>query len=492
MTLADAEALHRQGLAYQEAGRFEEARAAYEEVLAAVPEAAVTRSNLGNVLRAQGKLIAAIAAHHTALNYDPTYGKGWLNLALALEDAGEVDSALTAIRRAAAVAPNDPEIRHALGNIELAAGHPEVAVENFLMTLQANPRHGRALLNLAVALKEAGAIDAGTKALETLIAIEPQNADAHFNLGLNLLSESKWADGFASYEWRLEIPGLRPKCPASPRWYGAPQPDATLLLIAEQGLGDTFQFLRFARLARQRVGRVILAVQPALVAFLKNAAGLDEVIGLSSPVPAHDFHLPLMSLPFALGVDDDLGLVVTPWLQADTARTGHWQSWLDESVPSNNLRIGIAWRGNPGYRKDATRSLALKNFETLARVPRVSLISLQKGPGEDELGKLATKLPVVVPPALDSDMPFADTAALLQSVDLVVTSDSAIAHLAGALECPTWLLLSRHPDWRWGNEGSTTPWYPSMTLMRQSGPNDWENVFKVAAIAAASLAGGEL
>lgn len=486
---ADAEALHLEGVAHQEAGRFDEARTTYERVLALVPEAAVTRSNLGNVLRSQGNLIDAIAAHHAALNCDPTYAKGWINLALTLEDAGEIDAALIAARRASTLAPNEPNIRHALGNIELAAGHPDVAIENFLMTLQANPRHGRALLNLAVALKEAGAIAAGTTALETLIAFEPDNADAHFNLALNLLSGSEWTQGFAAYEWRLRIAGLRPRLPATPRWDGTAQPNATLFLIAEQGLGDTFQFLRFAQRARSRVGRVVLAVQAPIVALLKNAPGLDEVIDLNTQPPAHDIHLPLMSLPFALGVATEAELTAQPWIASDCERERRWHLWLNETVPAENLRVGIAWRGNPNYRKDATRSLALDHFAALARVPGVSLVSLQKGPGENELQPLATTVPVIVLPDLDRDGAFLDTAALLQSLDLIVASDSALAHLAGALGRPTWLLVSHRPDWRWGNDSAGTPWYPSMTLLRQPAPDDWNSVFEHAASSVAALIG---
>lgn len=486
---ADAEALHLEGIAHQEAGRFDQARATYEKVLALVPEAAVTRSNLGNVLRSQGKLIDAIAAHHAALNCDPTYAKGWVNLALTLEDAGEIDAALTAARRASALAPNEPDIRHALGNIELAAGHPEVAVENFLMTLQANPRHGRALLNLAVALKEAGAMTAGTTALETLIAFEPDNVDAHFNLALNLLSGNEWAQGFAAYEWRLRISGLRPRLPTTPHWDGTTQPDATLFLIAEQGLGDTFQFLRLARRARERVGRIILAVQTPLVALLKKTPGLGEVIDLNTQPPSHDVHLPLMSLPFALGIATDAELNAESWIAADSEREHHWRHWLDESVPAKNMRIGIAWRGNPDYRKDATRSLALDHFTALARIPGVSLVSLQKGPGEDEIAALAQTVPTIVPPDLDRDGAFLDTAALLPSLDLVIASDSALAHLAGALGRPTWLLLSHRPDWRWGSDGAVTPWYPSMTLFRQPAPGDWNSVFNHAASSIAALIG---
>jgi tetratricopeptide (TPR) repeat protein len=486
---ADAEALHLEGVAHQEAGRFDQARATYEKVLALVPEAAVTRSNLGNVLRSQGKLIDAIAAHHAALNCDQTYAKGWVNLALTLEDAGEIDAALTAARRAGALAPNEPDIRHALGNIELAAGHPEVAVENFLMTLQANPRHGRALLNLAVALKEAGAMTAGTTALETLIAFEPDNADAHFNLALNLLSANEWAQGFAAYEWRLRIPGLRPRLPATPRWDGTAQPNATLLLIAEQGLGDTFQFLRFVRRAHTHVAHVILAVQTPLVALLRNTPGVDNFVDLNSPPPAHDLHLPLMSLPFALGIASDNELTAQPWIATDSERDQRWRHWLDETAPARNLRVGVAWRGNPSYRKDATRSLALDHFTALARVPGVSLVSLQKGPGEDEIQTFRETVPMIVPPNFDRDGAFLDTAALLQSLDLVIASDSALAHLAGALERPTWLLLSHRPDWRWGNDGIGTPWYPSMTLFRQPAPGDWDAVFNRAASSIAALIG---
>jgi tetratricopeptide (TPR) repeat protein len=486
---ADAEALHLEAVAHQEAGRFDQARVTYEKVLALVPEAAVTRSNLGNVLRSQGKLIDAIAAHHAALNYDPTYAKGWVNLALALEDAGEIDAALTAARRAGTLAPNEPDIRHALGNIELAAGHPGVAVENFLMALQANPRHGGALLNLAVALKEAGAMTAGTAALETLIALEPDNAEAHFNLSLNLLNGNEWAQGFAAYEWRLRIPGLRPRLPATPRWDGTAQPNATLLLIAEQGLGDTFQFLRFVRQAHTRVARVVLAVQTPLVALLRNTPGVDDVVDLNSPPPAHDLHLPLMSLPFALGIASDTELTAQPWIATDSEREQRWRQWLDETAPARNLRVGVAWRGNPSYRKDSTRSLSLDHFAALARVPGVSLVSLQKGPGEDEIQALKQTVPMIVPPDLDRDGAFLDTAALLQSLDLVIASDSALVHLAGALERPAWLLLSHRPDWRWGNDAIGTPWYPAMTLLRQPAPGDWNSVFNHAATSIAALIG---
>lgn len=488
---ARAEALHRQGLAHQEAGRLEEAQAAYEEVLALVPEAAVTRSNLGNVLRAEGRLTDAVAAHRAALEQDPNYAGGWVNLALALEDKGDIDAALTAAWRASVLAPRDPEVCHALGHVELAAGRFEAAIQSFLTTLHANPRHGSALLNLAVALKEAGAMAAGTNALETLIALDPENADAHFNLALNLLSGANWAEGFAAYEWRLRISGLRPKLPASPRWDGRMRPGATLLLVAEQGLGDTFQFVRFARRARALVGRIVLAAQMPLLPILKGAAGIDEVVSLDGPMPAHDIHLPLMSLPFALGVDSEAALVARPWIAVDNARERRWRTWLDRTVPPKTLRVGIAWRGNPGYRKDASRSLSLDQFAVLARLAGVSLVSLQKGPGEDELKTLAPRLPVAVPPGLDDDGAFVDSAALMQSLDLIVASDSALAHLAGTLGRPAWLLLSHRPDWRWGSEGTGSPWYPWATLLRQTSPGDWSSVFARAASTLAALTGAK-
>jgi tetratricopeptide (TPR) repeat protein len=476
-------------LAHHEAGRLDAARAAYEEVLTLVPEAAVTRSNLGNVLRDQGSLGDAIAAHRAALACDPGYAGGWVNLALALEDAGDIDSALAAAHRAIALTPGDPEVCLALGHVALAAGRIEAAIESFLAVLQANPRHGSALLNLAVALKEGGATAAANNALETLIALEPGNADAHFNLALNLLSGGDWADGFAAYEWRLRIPGLRPKLPTTPRWDGALQPGATLLLVAEQGLGDTFQFLRFARRARALVGRVVLAAQAPLLPILKGAAGVDEAVSLDDPLPRHDVHLPLMSLPLALGAVDETSLSARPWIAADDERERYWREWLDRTVSPQTLRVGIAWRGNPGYRKDAARSLPLDQLAPLARLPGVSLVSLQKGPGEDELKTRAPDFSVAVPPRFDGDGAFLDSAALMRSLDLIVTSDSALAHLAGALGRPTWLLLCHCPDWRWGSEGAASPWYPWATLLRQTAPGDWAGVLVRAASTLAALTG---
>ncbi|HTI86559.1 MAG TPA: tetratricopeptide repeat-containing glycosyltransferase family protein [Alphaproteobacteria bacterium] len=485
-----AEALHADGLRHQQAGRLDEARAAYEAVLVLVPEATVTRSNLGNVLRAQGDFAAAIAAQRAALADDPNYAHGWSNLALALQDAGHGPAAVSAARHASTLAPTDPEIRYTQGTIELALGQAKDAIDSFLAVLGTQPRHSRALLNLAVALKECGATAAGATALETLIAFEPDNADAHFNLALNLLAAGEWARGFPAYEWRLRVPGLGPSVPSSPRWDGTPQPGKTLLLVAEQGLGDTFQFVRFALRARARVGRVVLAAQKPLLACLAGAVGIDTVVDRDAPLPAHDLHLPLMSLPFALDVaaGDELG--ETPWLAVDHDRKAEWRDWLDRTVPARRLRVGIAWRGNPAYRKDATRSLALANFVPLTALSGVSLISLQKGPGEDEW-RDTPEVRLLQPPDLDRDAPFVDTAALLESLDLVICSDSALTHLAGALGRPTWILLSHRPDWRWGDAGTETPWYSSATLIRQAEPGDWSGVFGRAAAALAALSGGK-
>jgi hypothetical protein len=388
------------------------------------------------------------------------------------------------------LAPADPEIRYTQGTIELALGHAKDAIDSFLAVLGANPRHGKALLNLAVALKDCGATTAGTSALETLIAFEPDNADAHFNLALNLLATGEWARGFSAHEWRLRVPGLGPRVPDTPRWDGSPQPGRTLLIVAEQGLGDTFQFLRFALRARARVGRVVLAAQRPLLACLAGALGIDAVVDRDAPLPPHDIHLPLMSLPFTLGVSSADELGESPWLAVDRAREFEWRNWIDRSVPARRLRVGVAWRGNPAYRKDATRSLALANFAPLAAMSGVSLISLQKGPGEDEW-RDTPQVPLTAPPDLDRDAAFTDTAALLQSLDLVICSDSALAHLSGALGRPTWILLSHRPDWRWGESGTETPWYPCATLVRQAEPGDWNGVFARVAAALAALTGGK-
>jgi hypothetical protein len=263
-----------------------------------------------------------------------------------------------------------------------------------------------------------------------------------------------------------------------PPWDGSPLAGRAIVLLGEQGLGDVLQFVRFAKLVEQRGGRVVLQSPPALVKLLTGCPGVDSIITPDVPLPAdlatdQAIEASLMSLPAIFGCSQESLPNANPYLQLDAARTVAWAERL-ASYPG--LKVGIAWQGNPNYRGDRFRSIPLSAFAPLAAVPGVTLISLQKGSGVEQIGSVPFDLRTL-PEPVDADGPFLDTAAAMMHFDLIVTSDTSIAHLAGALGRPTWLALAEVPEWRWMLERSDTPWYPSMRLFRQTTSGDWAGVF---------------
>jgi hypothetical protein len=277
-----------------------------------------------------------------------------------------------------------------------------------------------------------------------------------------------------------------------PRWGGAPLAGRTLLIYCEQALGDTLQFIRYARLAAERGGKVVVAVRRPLVRLLAES-GYDAVSS-EDPLPEFDVFEPLLSLPKIFGTQLDTVPADVPYLAADPKQIEHWKSKLRSSSsglqpPRSSLSIGIAWQGSQKYRGDALRSIPLAAFAPLAAVPGVRLVSLQKGPGSEQHAELAGRFEVVdLGSSLDNDgSAFVDTAAVIKNLDLVVTSDTSIAHLAGALAAPVWLATSAAPDWRWMLERQDSPWYTTMRLFRQSTLGDWSAVFRRMASEIAEL-----
>lgn len=259
-------------------------------------------------------------------------------------------------------------------------------------------------------------------------------------------------------------------------WNGDPLPDKTVLIHCEQGLGDTLHFCRYLRLVKQRVGRVVLEAPRSLLPLLRSCPGVDCLVAAGDELLDFDFHSPLLSLPRLFGttlqsLPDNL-----PYLFAAPERVEKWKKILG---PGDGIRIGIAWRGNPSHQFDKVRSIPLAAFESLAKIDGVTLISLQKGQGSDDLKSIRQFGIVDFGSELDlHGGAFMDTAAIMKNVDLVVTVDSAPAHLAGALGVPVWLVLSRVADWRWLLDRQDSPWYPTMRLFRQSIAGDWQGVFR--------------
>jgi hypothetical protein len=305
---------------------------------------------------------------------------------------------------------------------------------------------------------------------ELALALRPDDPEYRWNHALALLSAGRYAQGWRAYEWRWRWSGFSEPSRnwATPAWDGRNLGKRTILLHAEQGLGDTIQFARYAPLVRKRCGRVVLQCQPELIRLLQGCPGVDALIPDGAPLPAHDAHAPLLSLPRLFHTE--LETVPPPLALASTRPA------LDLGAHGQTPRVGIAWAGNPKHGRDRQRSVEPGRFAGLAALPGIRLYSLQTGARAEELAASAMAGTIVdLAPELTD---FTDTAAAIDALDLVITVDTAIAHLAGTLGRETWVLLSYAPDWRWLTGRDDTPWYPSLRLFRQNAPGDWEGVFQ--------------
>jgi tetratricopeptide (TPR) repeat protein len=466
---------HALAVAYGGAGWLREAEALLRATIAIAPEAAALWTTLGNILKARGQPDQAIAAHGRALELAPGSPEVLSNLGSALREAGRAEDSVECFRAAAGAAPDHPELRFNLGTALIASHRPAEAEAEFRQAVRLDPGHARAWSNLGVSQREQGKLDEAIGSLEEAIQRAPEYADAHYNLGLALLARGPCAEGWRQYDWREKIPDFAMRRVALPRWDGAPLDGRTLLVHCEQGLGDTVQFVRYVREAAKLGGPVVVEC-PAVLKRLLDCAGLGaRIVPRGVDLPACDLQVPMMSLPGLLDPLLARAGAMVPYLAAEAPLVRAWRRRLGED---GRLKVGIGWQGNPAYRADHARSIPVARFAPLADVADVRLIALQKGEGRSQLEGLHPK-PAIEDLGAELDETtgaFVDTAAAMAGLDLVVTSDSAIAHLAGALGVEVWLLLAHVPDWRWGIGGTGCPWYPSMRVFRQDRPGDWDDL----------------
>jgi hypothetical protein len=336
------------------------------------------------------------------------------------------------------------------------------------------------------------------------LVIKPDYAEAHKDLALAWLLRGNFEQGWPEYEWRWKCsrfqghPGNESgeQLPG-PSWDGSPLNGRTILLYAEQGLGDTLQFIRYAPLVRQRGGRVLVLCQPPLRPVLGSCPGIDGLVACESTAPSYDVQIPLLSLPRIFRTTLATIPAEVPYLSADPELVEHWRRELTQGVgqafqpdsqagkpdllkegSSQEFKVGIAWQGNPQHKQDRQRSVPLAHFEALARLPGIRLFSLQVGPGAHQLQELGGRFLVTDLSNRFGPASFQDAAAVVTVLDLVMSVDTAMAHLAGALGRPVWVLLPFVPDWRWMLDREGSPWYPTMRLFRQRQPGDWTDVFR--------------
>jgi tetratricopeptide (TPR) repeat protein len=482
------DALHLLGVYALQVGDLPTAHSFVTRALHVDPRHAQAHVHFSAILQEQGQLNEALAAIERALELDPDSVQALSNAAgLLSAKLKRPAQAMPLLERALRLDPDHAESWNNMGYALIELRCHEEALPCLARALRLNPGYALALYNQGNALQLLNRTAEAMRSYDAALALAPEMVDAQFGQAACRLLDGDLEPGFAQYEWRCRKPDYRRVLETftRPLWLGeTPLLGKTLLVHREQGFGDTLQMCRYAPLLAAQGARVILRVQPPLKGLLGNVAGVHSVIDDSDPLPDFDLHIPLLSLPMALRTRLDSIPADVPYIQADAARDAVWRRRLG---PSSGLRVGLAWAGNPKHVNDAARSIPLTRFQRLLAAP-MAFVSLQRDLRAAE-GLLLQELPGLRGYA-DEQTDFAETAALVAQMDLVICVDTAIAHLAGAMGKPVWLLLPFAPDWRWMLERDDSPWYPSMRLFRQHRQGDWDEVLERVLQALTALPSG--
>ncbi|WP_306703531.1 tetratricopeptide repeat-containing glycosyltransferase family protein [Azospirillum isscasi] len=475
-----AEAFERAGLLLYAAADWTGAADAFRKARSLAPHRAEAHRKLGAALAQAGDPEGAVEALGEALRLDPTLADAQTNLVHLLVTLGRFDAAERAGRRAVALDPGNPD----------AYGNMVPLLEQTVRVAEALRQCGRATRlapdraafhrnRLSLLLHE-GRRDEAVAAGREAIRLAPADAETHLALAVALLASGQFREGWEEFEWRWETRQLDPvhRSFAQPEWTGAEDvAGRTVLLYAEQGLGDTLQFVRYAPLLAARGARVLVGCSPALVRLMERADGVSAAIAWGGDLPPFDLHIPMMSLPRAFATDLGSIPAPVPYLHADPADVALWRDRLPED---GRLRVGLVWAGSPRTVRgvaspiDRRRSLPLAALAPLADVPGVRFVSLQMGPGAAQLAEAPAGMDIADPMAGVRD--FADTAALAETLDLVITVDTSVCHLAGGLGRPVWTLSRADACWRWLGNREDSPWYPTMRVFGQDRSGDWSGV----------------
>jgi tetratricopeptide (TPR) repeat protein len=480
-------ALHGQGRLAQLAGQHEIAADLIGRSLRAEPRNAEGHFHLAISQQALGRLEDATRALRAALTLAPVVARYHAALGALLQQRGMLQQAASELRRASELDPTDPHTQVALASALAGLDDPAAGEAAARRAVALNPSLASAHLNLGHCLMMLGRIAAAVEAFRAALALDAQNAEAHFGLGSALLLRGDYEHGWSEYEWRFRTgadPVTRPEFRTRP-WDGSDLGGKTLLVYSEQGLGDTIQFSRYIPLAAGRNARVLLRCPPSLVELMKSVDGVAEVTGADRLAPRFDAHVPLLSLPRLLNTTLQTIPSRVPYLHADPARIERWRSRL-AGLPAGR-RIGLCWAGSAGHPRDRARSIDPTLLTPLGSLTGVQWLSLQKisRPG-------SRKPPLALHDFTAELKDFADTAALVANLDLVISVDTSVAHLAGALARPVWMMVQFDPDWRWLLVRTDSPWYPSMRLFRQPARGAWEPVVPAVVDALWSFVGAGL
>ena len=481
------------GNALKSQGDFQAAIDTYHQALVINPDSPEIYNNLGNALKEQGDLQDAINSYRQAIDIKPDYAQAYTNLGTALTEQGNLQAAIDAYRQALAINPSHPAAYNNLGLVLHEDGDVQAAIDIFRKALVINPNHPEVYYNLGNILKDQGDLQAAIDAYRRALVISPGYSSAHWNLSLAQLLSGDYESGWKGYEWRFLVKD-NPQPHAHPqveRWTGSNlAPGESLILVSEQGLGDTLHFMRYV-LHLNNIGISTTLCAQTKLHDLIRVSEITTVI--YSPEQANQLTtgkwLPLLSLPGYLQVRPDYPIVDTPYIKAPEQQVDHWRQKLAaEQRPIIGINWSGTWRPAPSRKTEDWRSLPLEAFAPIVEKTTVTLLSLQKGDDSEQLADSSFRRRFVgCQEDVDQTWDFVETAAIIANCDLIITCDTVVAHLAAGMGRPTWLLLVKTPEWRWGMEGESSFWYPSMRLFRQREQGNWTEVMERVATALAVL-----
>jgi len=457
-------------LGHHQSGRLTEARALYLKVLRIDADQPIALHMLGLVALADQNFDQAVLMFEQALAVNPNNVDAACNLGVALRGLGRLDEAVEAFRRAG---PEDATALYNLGLTLSDLGRPQKARETYEAALSQRPGHGETLNNLGNTLWDLGRLNEAEARYREALSIDPHNAEIHKTLGFLQLLRGDFKNGWENYAWRLK----EADCPLvglsyeQPEWQGESLKGKTLFVYHEQGLGDVIQFARYLPLLKAKGGRVVFEVQAPLYDLMVASNIADMTLRAGETPPAFDFHIPLLELPRLFGTTLETIPGETPYLKVSDDRQ---KAWAGRMANDKGFKVGLVWTGNPVVSSNPQRSIDPRLLKPLADLPDISLYSLQVGRDGEAREVFGSAITDLAPLLKD----YADTAAAMERMDLVVSTCTSPVHMAGALGRPCWALLCKWPDWRWLLERDGSPWYPGMKLFRQDAAGDWSAVIE--------------
>lgn len=467
-------ALHYMGIIHFRHKQYNDAINYLQKTLFIAPEYIDAHNNLGRIFQEIGEFDEAILCYQNSLKLDPNFIQAYINLSIACEAKGQLDESIEYLQKALSLNPTLFYLYNNLAVLLQTKGQFKQAVACCQRALNLNPNFAEAYINLGTALQATGQLNDAIASFQKALELAPNSACANYNLSLALLMSGDFERGWEKFEWRKkmqEFSYLETNF-SNPLWDGRDITGRSILLLGEQGFGDIIQFVRYASLVAQRNAKVSLICPKELKSLLKNSKSLHEIIEYGEQLPDFDTYCPLLSLPFIFRTNLETIPTNIPYLNADTELIQKWK--CKQQSDASHFKVGLVWSGNPKNVKLAYKSSKLSDFSSLSKLKNVSFYSLQKGDALQEAKNHPKGMKFINYMNMADD--FSQTAALIMTLDLVISVDTAVAHLSGALGKPVWTLLPFESDWRWMLGREDSPWYPTMKLYRQSFPGDWTSV----------------